>query len=65
MRLLLVEDETSLRERLAADLVQAGFAVDAVNNGVDGEHFGATEPYDAIVLDLGLPDRPGLEVLRR
>lgn len=65
MRLLLVEDETSLRERLAADLVQAGFAVDAVNNGIDGEHFGATEPYDAIVLDLGLPDRPGLEVLRR
>lgn len=40
-----------------------GFAVDRADNGVDGEYLGSEEAYDAIVLDLGLPGRPGLEVL--
>lgn len=64
MRLLIVEDDAALCRRLKADLVQAGFAVDTADNGVDGEFMGGEEPYDVIVLDLGLPGRPGLEVLR-
>ena len=65
MRLLLVEDDALLSGRLRVDLEQAGFAVDTVDNGVDGEFMGASEPYDVVVLDLGLPGRSGLEVLRR
>ena len=64
MRLLLVEDDSRLAEKLAERLRAAGFAVDHADNGVDGEHLGAEEPYDAVILDLGLPQRPGLEVLR-
>lgn len=63
MRLLLVEDDIDLSTRLRADLERAGFAVDVAGNGIDGEAFGDSEPYDAVVLDLGLPGRPGLEVL--
>jgi len=64
MRLLLIEDDATLCERLRAELAAAGFAVDAVNNGRDGEFLGGDGPYDLVILDLGLPDRPGLEVLR-
>jgi len=64
VRLLVVEDDDPLREALERTLTQAGYAVDTAANGVDAEHLGDTEPYDAIVLDLGLPRRPGLEVLR-
>ena len=63
MRILVVEDDALLGERLKKDLGQAGFAVDMADNGVDGEFMGDEEPYDAVVLDLGLPKRPGLEVL--
>jgi two-component system OmpR family response regulator len=63
MRLLLVEDDPDLRQSLKHDLVRAGYAVDEADNGVDGEFMGKVEPYDAIILDLGLPQRPGLEVL--
>jgi len=54
-----------LCESLRRDLVQAGFVVDVARDGVSGEFLGATEPYDLAVLDLGLPEMPGLEVLRR
>lgn len=64
MRLLVVEDDADLRAALKAGLTRAGFAVDTADNGVDAEHLGDTEPYDAVVLDLGLPRRPGLDVLR-
>ena len=64
MRLLLVEDDAALVEGLRAALAEAGYAVDVADNGVDGAHLGAEEPYDAVILDLGLPRRPGLEVLR-
>ena len=64
MRLLLVEDDPDLADGLARDLTTAGFAVDRADNGVDAEYLGSEEPYDAVVLDLGLPRRPGLEVLR-
>jgi len=64
VRLLVVEDDADLRAALKAGLTRAGFAVDTADNGVDAEHLGDTEPYDAVVLDLGLPRRPGLDVLR-
>lgn len=65
MRLLLIEDDNALRKRLQAELEPAGFAVDAADNGIDGEFLGSENPYDVVVLDLGLPGRPGLDVLRR
>ena len=65
MRLLLVEDDAALREPLAQSLREAGYAVDAVDDGRDALHQGLHEPYDAVVLDLGLPGLDGLTVLRR
>ncbi len=65
MRLLLIEDELSLCRELAAELARRGFAVDSSHRGVDGAYMGESEPYDIIVLDLGLPDMPGLELLAR
>jgi two-component system OmpR family response regulator len=64
MRLLLVEDDVALNHRLKTALTQAGFAVDVTENGVDAERMGEMEPYDIVVLDLGLPERSGLEVLQ-
>lgn len=64
MRLLLVEDDGLLSSRLRGELEQAGFAVDVATDGVDAEFMGGSEPYDVAVLDLGLPGRAGLEVLR-
>jgi two-component system OmpR family response regulator len=64
MRLLLVEDDAILGPRLKQDLKRAGYAVDLADNGVDAEFLGREEPYDAVILDLGLPGRPGLEVLQ-
>lgn len=65
MRVLLVEDEVLLRDTLKRDLEEAGFAVDMAADGASGEFLGASEDYDVVVLDLGLPGVPGLEVLRR
>lgn len=64
MRLLVVEDDAALREQLRTALTEAGYVVDVATNGVDAAHLGAVEPLDAVVLDLGLPDRDGLSVLR-
>lgn len=64
MRLLLVEDDTELSTNLHNRLKREGFAVDIASNGVDGEFMGDETPYDAIILDLGLPQRSGLEVLQ-
>ena len=60
MRLLVVEDDAVLRRQLQAALQQAGFAVDAAADGIDGEHLGSVEAFDAVVLDLGLPGKDGL-----
>ncbi len=64
MRLLLVEDDETLSRSLKADLEKAGFAVDTANNGEDAEFMGTEEPYDAVILDLGLPVKSGLDVLK-
>ena len=64
MRLLLAEDDPRLGPRLKQDLKRSGYAVDLVENGIDAEFQGDEEPYDAVILDLGLPGRSGLEVLR-
>lgn len=63
MRVLLVEDDRLLSEKLKPTLVRAGFVVDIVDNGIDAEFMGDNEPYDAVILDLGLPKRSGIEVL--
>jgi len=63
MRLLLIEDDIRLAPELKKSLKRVGYAVDWIENGIDGELQGAIEPYDVIILDLGLPGRPGLEVL--
>jgi two-component system OmpR family response regulator len=65
MRLLLVEDEPTLRAQLRAGLAEAGYALDEADNGRDALHLGTHEPFDAVVLDLGLPQLDGLSVLRR
>lgn len=65
MRLLLVEDDVLLGSRLRVELEQVGFAVDMATDGIDAEFMGESEPYHMVVLDLGLPGRPGLDVLRR
>lgn len=64
MRLLLAEDDPNLAESLRRDLVASGYAVDVARDGVDAQHLGEVEPYDLVVLDLGLPRRSGLDVLR-
>lgn len=64
MRLLVAEDDAALCASLEQALEQAGYAVDTTGNGEDAEHLGDSEPYDAVVLDLGLPRRPGIEVLK-
>ncbi|MBU3054907.1 MULTISPECIES: response regulator transcription factor [Pseudomonas] len=64
MRLLLVEDHVPLADELVAGLGRQGYAVDWLADGRDAAYQGACEPYDLIILDLGLPGKPGLEVLR-
>lgn len=65
MRLLLVEDHVPLADELISTLARQGYAIDWLTDGRDAIHQGATEPYDLIVLDLGLPGVPGLEVLQK
>ncbi|WP_188261889.1 response regulator [Azospirillum tabaci] len=64
MRLLVVEDDPALARQLAERLEGEGYAVDRAADGEEGQFLGETEPYDAIVLDLGLPRVDGLTVLR-
>ena len=65
MRILVVEDEPTLAEQLAATLQAAGYAVDTAANGRDAGYMGEVETFDAVVLDLGLPMVDGLTVLKR
>lgn len=65
MRVLLVEDDALLGDAIQAGLKQSGYAVDWMKDGVSADQALTTEPYSAVVLDLGLPRLSGLEVLRR
>ena len=65
MRILLVEDEARLAEQLVRVLSGAGYVVDTADNGRDALHLGSAQPYDLVVLDLGLPVLDGLSVLKR
>ncbi len=64
MRLLIAEDEPSLSEQLARAVTGAGYAVDRATDGPQADFLARTEPYDAIILDLGLPRVDGLTLLR-
>ncbi|MBF0353971.1 MAG: response regulator transcription factor [Alphaproteobacteria bacterium] len=64
MRVLVVEDDKRLSAQLKEALEKAGYAVDQAFDGEEGHFLGDTEPYDAIVLDLGLPIKDGVSVLR-
>jgi two-component system OmpR family response regulator len=65
LRLLLVEDDKALSAELAVQLEQHGFAVDTVFDGAEAAFMGENEPYDVIILDLGLPEMPGIDVLKQ
>lgn len=65
MRILIVEDDSALQRQLAEAMTASGYAVDTAGDGEDAHHLGATESYDAIILDLGLPQIDGLSVLER
>lgn len=65
MRLLLVEDNVPLADELTTGLQRQGYAVDWLDDGRDAVYQGQSEPYDLIILDLGLPGLPGLDVLAR
>ena len=65
MRILVVEDEPTLAAQLAEGVREAGYAVDVAHNGLDAHFMGDTEPFDAVVLDLGLPQMDGITVLKK
>jgi len=63
MRLLVVEDDRDLNRQIVSALEGAGYAVDRAYDGEEGGFLGDTEPYDAVILDIGLPKRDGVSVL--
>ncbi len=65
MRALVVEDDKNLNRQLVEALMDAGFAVDSASDGEEGFFLGETEPYDVVVLDIGLPKMDGLSVLEQ
>src|ERR1700733_5177549 len=64
MRLLLIEDDQMISEGLSTALRQSGYAVDVANNAQTGKMSLINEKYDLVLLDLGLPDGSGLEILK-
>ena len=65
MRILVVEDNEDLNRQLCQSLEDAGYVVDRAFDGEGGHFLGDTEPYDAVVLDIGLPKMDGISVLER
>jgi two-component system OmpR family response regulator len=65
MRILVVEDDPDLSRLLASALGDAGYVVDTAKDGEEGHYLGETEPYDAVILDLGLPVMDGITVLKK
>ena len=64
MRLLVIEDDVTLRESLAKKLGEAGFAVEQAADGTEGLYFAKEYPIDLAIIDLGLPGMSGLEIIR-
>ena len=64
MRLLLIEDEQRLAENISEALREAGFAVDHAADGVSGSHLAEQDVFDAVILDLMLPEKSGQQILR-
>jgi two-component system response regulator PhoP len=65
MRLLVIEDDSTLRESLVQKLVDAGFAMEQAADGREGLYFAEEYPIDLAIIDLGLPEISGLEIIRR
>jgi two-component system OmpR family response regulator len=65
MRILVVEDDPDINRQLVTALKDQGYVVDAASDGEEGHYLGDTEPYDAVVLDLGLPVIDGVSVLEK
>jgi two-component system response regulator PhoP len=65
MRILVVEDETAIRDGLKARLVEAGFTVDTAQDGEEGLFAGLEYPLDVAIVDLGLPKISGLDLIRK
>lgn len=65
MRILLAEDEIALCDQVKRALATDGHAVDLAHDGIEAAHLGATEPYDLVILDIGLPGRDGISVLKQ
>ena len=65
MRILLAEDDSVLADGLTRSLRQSGYATDCVKNGLEADSVLASQDFDLLILDLGLPKLAGLEVLRR
>ena len=65
MRLLVVEDDPDLNRQLVTALQDSGYVVDSAKDGEEGHYLGDAEPYDAVVLDLGLPVIDGVSVLEK
>lgn len=65
MRLLVIEDDRNLNRQIVTALENAGYAVDRAYDGEEGGFLGETEPYDAVVLDIGLPKADGISVLNK
>ena len=64
MRLLIIEDDDTLRESLAAQLDDAGYAVEQAADGREGLYFAMEYPVDLAIIDLGLPEVSGLDIIR-
>src|SRR5690625_7225122 len=65
MRILVVEDETELRELLGRALRRRNFAVDLAADGIDGLHYATEYPVDLAIIDLGLPGNSGMDIVRQ
>ena len=65
MRLLVVEDDPDINRQIVTALQDSGYVVDSAKDGEEGHYLGETEPYDAVVLDLGLPVLDGVSVLEK
>ena len=65
MAILLIEDDPAVQELVTTLLTSAGFAVDVTGTGEGGRRMSKTSKYEVIILDLGLPDMDGLDLLRQ